>query len=321
MDIELTTTTALPPTSSESLTTSPESTTPLPPSSQILPTTPLSTSIPAHQMHPACRNFQSKMPIRRRCRSECLQITSATNPSIESYLEHLSELRQKLHFETLNGTDETKPKTVIGSHLNSINGGNLVNGKRMFSLIDSYCDNDRHDENIKENISTDLIINEIKNKITDDTNVLDDLKINGDYTDFCCDDLTDLCADQALIDNQKLLLKINEEIDKKYFDVINSARNGQDQIETENNIDSTKLPLDDTLQTNGHDAKPATENRRRVRARSESDPNEIYPLENKPPLTEFKCAGDDVSFISKTLIAKCTKHKYTRYVDYIHKIT
>lgn len=291
MDIELTTTTALPPNSSEPLiiATAPELI-----NQQSLSPASLSTTLPTHQMHSACRIYQTRMPIRRRCRSECLQTTPATNPTLDLYLEQLNGLQQKINLVqgSIDADDLVNSAAVIESDLNPMNGVNLVNGNGMFSIVDSYRGIDRHDENIKENISTDSMINELKNKIIDE----DDLKINGNYTDFDCDNLNDLCADQVLIDNQKRLLKMNAEIDKKYFDILNSARTGFDEI----NSESAKALLartarDGVPQTNGNDEKPALENRRRVRARSESDPNEAYQLEIPSPLAAYECDGDDVS--------------------------
>lgn len=279
MDIELTPMTAMPPNSDPLIVTSSESTK-SPPSASA----PLSMTLATHQMHSACRFYQPKMTTRRRCRSECLQMAPTSIPSLDSCLEHLNELRQKLNIEnTINETDDS-------------NVTNFVSGEGMFSIIDSFRGSDGHNENIKENISADSTINELNNGITDDSKVLDDdLKNKGDDTDFCSDEFNNLSTDQALIDNQTILLKMNEEIDKKYFDILKSARNDYDQGDTV----SGKMAPDGDLQTNDHDAKPATENRRRVRARSESDPHEIYQLEISSSLAAYKCAGDDVSFISK----------------------
>lgn len=277
MDVELTAT-AMPP--NEQFDTTPETAaSKLIPSSQTSATSDLLAALSPHHVYAACRIYQPKMTLRRRCRSECLQTAPIMNTSLDSYLDHLNELRVKLNFE--NGVSDIH---ITDGSIHALNDDHVVNSNKMFSIIDSFRTSNLHDENIKENISTDSILNELKNTHVDDSELLDDLKVSSD---FGCENLAHLYTDQALLDNQKLLLKINEEIDKKYFDILNSARTG---------VEKTHINDDNKTVANGLGSKGKTEkNRRRARSKSESEPHDILQSKLSSPLAVYRLGGDDVS--------------------------
>lgn len=180
--------------------------------------------------------------IRRRCHSECLQMSPIVHHS--------------------NGNDFLKSAIPNGDYHRD---GNMVsNGKRNFTHI--AIDHSLHQkENIKENISMDES---------------DGIKAN-DYVEHRRYEKLQLYGDKAVSRRQNYLYNLSEEDcdGKDYYDLLTIVTN---DFDGQPDIKLMPKPFRDEVSKsmNGH-AKMEENSLRRARARSESEHTEFYPVRNQ----------------------------------------
>lgn len=179
--------------------------------------------------------------IRRRCHSECLQMSPIIHHS--------------------NGTDFLKSAISNGEYHRD--GSIASNGKRNFTHMTH--DHGLHQkENIKENISMDES---------------DGIKAN-DYADHCRYEKLHLYGDKAVSRRQNYLYNLSEEDcdGKDYFDLISIVAN---DFDSQSDIKLMPRPFRDEVSKtmNGH--SDIEQNcLRRTRAHSESEHTEFYQVPN-----------------------------------------
>lgn len=184
--------------------------------------------------------------------------------------ENLPELRHKSpHSVFRNNT----------SHQVQQQRGPTANGRKLFSILDTRRSNGglSIEETTKENIATGDLFGET-DCCGEDTDELTNLR------SVCIRDF-DLYTDKALVKNQQYLYKLNEEIDKKYFDVLSAARN-----DSNGSAVAVQKSDEDAMKDFQH------EHKRRARVRSESEPHDLYRPTPLMPMLLPKCSGNDVSF-------------------------
>lgn len=228
-------------------------------------------SAPSHLPSSARRISHPRVVQRRRCRSECL---APVVPSVDMKLgENLPELRHKSpHSVFRNNTSHQGQQR-----------GSTAHGRKLFSILDTRKLNGGVpiEENTKENIATGDLFGET-DCCGEDTDELTSLRT------VCIRDF-DLYTDKALVKNQQYLYELNEEIDKKYFDVLSAARN-----DSKGSAVAVQKSDEDAMKDFQH------EHKRRARARSESEPHDLYrPTPLMPMLA--KCSGNDVSSQKQTM--------------------
>lgn len=180
--------------------------------------------------------------IRRRCQSECLQMSPIIHHS--------------------NGSEFLKSAMSNGDYHRD--GTIASNGKRNFTHL-THEHGLRQKENIKENISMDES---------------DGMKAN-DYVDHCRYEKLHLYGDKSASLRQNYLYNLSEEDcdGKDYFDIISIVANDFDD---QPDIKVVPRPFRDEVSKsmNGH-ANTEPNCPRRVRARSESDHTDIYQVPNR----------------------------------------
>lgn len=205
---------------------------------------------------------QPNLILRRRCRSECLQMstivhTNGINEQNGYDYEHLNEICCKpanADFRNTSGQHGLQRSV----YLSNGDSANSPNSKRIYSHIDSaQSGNLQHKENIKENISMDE----------------SDIKIT-DYNDFRYE-TPQLYGEKVKKPN--FLYNLNEENDKEYFDIISIVSN--DFTEPDIKLVGKKLRDESRINCNNLNGYSVeSKSQRRTRARSESEQNECYQV-------------------------------------------
>lgn len=247
-----------------------------------------SSKILSHRIH------YPRTVLRRRCRSECLQMAPAIlRSSIDC---KLSESPTDSH--SYNKSAQLNRKNGIVQQYGT-------NARKFYSIIDESVANNIHKENSKENIATTDAFDRINSTSNTDTN-------SDKLTEFTPSDKNipfNFDVNIELLKNQQYLYKLNEEIDRKYSDILSAARtesrknlsNQQSQQQQQQSLSIVSLK-----KHNGnnliHDQYEY--NKRRLRARSESETHDTYRLSTLSSQTSsssflsatpFKCSEDDVS--------------------------
>lgn len=220
--------------------------------------------------------------LRRRCRSECLQMAPAI-------------LRSAIDCKSTENPTDSRGSTK-SAQLNRKNGivqqQYGINARKLFAIMDDAVANNIHKENSKENIATDDAFDRINGTSTTDKNA-DKLT---ELTSFDKNISFNFDVNVELLKNQQYLYKLNEEIDRKYSDIISAARTESKQ---------QPLSIVSLKKHNGNNVIHGQYeySKRRLRTRSESETHDMNRLSTMSPqisssllsTAPFKCSEDDVS--------------------------
>lgn len=249
-----------------------------------------------------------KVSLRRRCHSECLQLAPAASIGTLSDMKR-NELLPEMHKNAFNsvlqnGSDHryhTAHSHHNHHHLDNCHKIQWLNG----STVDIHPK-----ENTKENIATVQAI-EKNIKCQDVNNDLDELvglkveKINS----YSMQNSDHLCTDKALLKHQEYLYKLNQEIDKKYCDILLDARKDSTSVLTTQTDDVVTSPIGQKTTLSSSELI----HKRRARARRESEPVELCQRSSLSSTFRLnKCTGDDVSLANKKKNRKQNKKKLNK---------
>lgn len=147
-------------------------------------------------------------------------------------------------------------------------------------------------ETKKENITSEDLFDMAAVLCDEDADELADLKAYDldkfHYSNF------ELQTDKTLLKNQQYLLRLNEEIDRKYSDILAAARNDSKGVYLPQSMTIVGLTKQNVAKDRPMHGMLNGQHKRRARARSDSEPRDIYRLSPISP-TLIKSAGDDVS--------------------------
>lgn len=212
---------------------------------------------------------QPSMILRRRCRSECLQMSPIVHHPLESSgIDQINELVSKpMNSECRNIETNVQQRSTFPH--NGDNGVQAVNSKRIVGNFEPYQPaNFLHEDNIKENISMDECDNNV-NEFSDFTRY-EKLQIYGDNPK-----------------KQHFLYNLNEEGDKEYFDIFSmvardfnvaDVRLMEKKLKNEAAVAAATVAAVVCHNGNGETAEVIKNGHRRPRARSESEHAEFYQV-------------------------------------------
>lgn len=235
----------------------------------------------AHRIH------HPRTVLRRRCRSECLQMAPAI-------------LRSAIDCKSTESPTDSRGSTK-SAQLNRKNGIAQqqqygTNARKLFAIMDNAVANNIHKENSKENIATVDAFDRINSTSTTDKNA-DKLT---ELTSFDKNIPFNFDVNVELLKNQQYLYKLNEEIDRKYSDILSAARTESRQQQQQQPLSIVSLK-----KHNGNNVIHGQYeySKRRLRARSESETHDMNRLSTVSSqisssllsTAPFKCSQDDVS--------------------------